>query len=165
MSIADLAPASVSVKPPPAPELHPLFERLFREFGYANVTPDTLDVFLAAPGRKLLVFLDDPNRMKETLDLAVIAPELARAFAPHLSVGVLLPAAATAIAPKYGFRRWPALVVTDGAGYVGAVDGLRDWSEYLESLAQLMQAPVTRPPSVGIAVRVAGSDDHDAHCH
>ena len=103
-----MAPASVSVKPPPAPELHPLFERLFREFGYANVTPDTLDVFLAAPGRKLLVFLDDPNRLKETLDLAVIAPELARAFAPHLSVGVLLPAAATAIAPKYGFRRWRA---------------------------------------------------------
>lgn len=165
MSLAPDAPATVAIKPPAAPEIHPLYARLFDAYGYAAVTPGSLDAFLAQPGRKLLVFLDDPNRLKESLDLAVIAPELARAFAARLTVGVLLPEAATSVAPKYGFRRWPAVVVTDGAGYVGAIDGLRDWSEYIEQLEQLMQAPVTRAPSIGIAVRAAGGDDHDTHCH
>lgn len=155
-------PVSVSIKPPPAPALHPLFARLFSEFGFPSITPGTLDAFLGTAGRKLLVFLDDPDRLKESLDLAVITPELAREFAPRLAVGVLLPAAATAIAPKYGFRRWPALVVTDGAGYVGAVDGLRDWSEYLETIGQLLQAPVTRPPAIGIALRAA--EGQNGHC-
>jgi hydrogenase-1 operon protein HyaE len=163
MTLAHSDPSTVSIQPPAARELHALYERLFAEFGFANVTPDRLVEFLGTPGRKLLVFLDDPQRLKESLDLAVIAPELARVFAPHLTVGVLLPAAATAVAPKYGFRRWPALVVTDGAGYVGAVDGLRDWSDYVDTLGALMQAPVTRPPSIGVALRAADGGN-DAHC-
>ena len=55
---------------------HPLYARLSQEFGYPLLAADTVDAFLAAPGRKLLVFLDDPNRVRESLDLAVIAPEL-----------------------------------------------------------------------------------------
>ena len=36
--------------------------------------------FVAQPGHALLLFTEDPVRYKETLDLAVIVPELARAF-------------------------------------------------------------------------------------
>jgi hydrogenase-1 operon protein HyaE len=74
---------------------------------------------------------------------------------------VLLPEAARAIAVRYGFRRWPALVVLDGGGYVGAIDGLRNWDEYLNDIALLANAPVTRPPSVGIAVRGPGNATGD----
>ncbi len=71
-------------------------------------------------------------RYKETLDLAVIVPEIARAFAPRLAVGVLLPESARAVAPRYAFRRWPAFVMLADGRYVGAVDGLRNWDEYLD---------------------------------
>jgi hydrogenase-1 operon protein HyaE len=153
---------------------HPLYARLTGEFGYPLLTPDTLDAFLAQPGRRLLVFLDDPGRVRESLDLAVIAPELAAEFAGRLQVGVLLAPGAVAVARRFGFRRWPALVVTDGAGYVGAIDGLRDWTDYVGELARLLDAPVTRAPTVGIAVRAEtaqrhdshdGHDGHDHHCH
>jgi hydrogenase-1 operon protein HyaE len=41
-------------------------------------------------------------------------------------------------------------------GYVGAIDGLRDWNEYLVQTARLLEAPATRPPSIGVVVRSAG---------
>jgi len=52
--------------------------------------------------------------------------------------------------------------VLDGGGYVGAIDGLRNWDEYLNEVARLATAAVTRPPSVGIAVR--GPDEATGHC-
>ena len=51
-----------------------------------------------------------------------------------------MPEAARAIHPRYGFRRWPALVMLKDGQYVGAVDGLRNWDEYLASVAQLLDA-------------------------
>ena len=64
------------------------------------------------------------------------------------------------LAVRYGFRRWPALVLLRGGAYVGAIDGLRTWDDYTNELARLLAAPVTRPPSVGIAV--AGPRDPGA---
>ena len=71
--------------------LHPLLDQLFTRHGFTRVAADTLDAFAAAPGHALLVFTEDPQRYKETLDLAVIAPEVAKAFAGRFRVGVLLP--------------------------------------------------------------------------
>ncbi len=139
--------------------LHPLLAQLFTRHGFTKVTADAVDAFVAAPGHALLMFTDEPLRVKETLDLAVIVPELARAFAGRFRVGVLLPDAARVVQPRYGFRRWPAFVVLRDGAYVGAVDGLRNWDEYLESVARLLEAPPVRPPTVGIAV-TAG----ERHC-
>jgi hydrogenase-1 operon protein HyaE len=136
--------------------LHPLVERLFTTHGYTNVDAAGLDAFAAAPGHAMLFFSEDPALYRETLDLCVILPEIARAFGGRFRIGVLLPAAARAAAPRYGFRRWPALVMLRDGGYVGAIDGLRDWDDYLAETARLLEAPVTRPPSIGIAVRAAG---------
>lgn len=145
-----------ALAPAPATGLHPLLEQLVSRHGFVAVDAESLDDFIHAAGHAMLVFTEDPVRYKETLDLAVIAPELVRAFPGVFRAGVLLPEAARAIAVRYGFRRWPALVVLDGGGYVGAIDGLRNWDEYLHDVALLATAPVTRPPSVGIAVRGPG---------
>lgn len=139
-----------------AADVHPLIAQLATKHGFAVIRADAFDAWAKAPGRALVVFTEDPVRYKETLDLAVIAPEIARAFPGTFRTGVLLPEAARAVAPRYGFRRWPALVVLDAGGYVGAIDGLRNWDEYLRDVAHLATAPVTRPPSVGIAVRGPG---------
>jgi hydrogenase-1 operon protein HyaE len=101
-------------------------------------------------------------RYKETLDLAVIAPEVARAFEGCFRVAVLLPADARKVAPRYGFARWPALVVLKDGHYVGAIDGLRNWHEYIEETQRLLAAEPTRAPSIGIAVKTAGDP---GHCH
>ena len=152
----------VAAAPDVAP-LHPLVAQLVSRHGFVELDPDTFDAWSEAPGHALLVFVEDPSRVKETLDLAVIAPELAKAFGDTFRKAVLLPAAAKAIAVRYGFRRWPALVVLRDGGYVGAIDGLRNWSEYIDEMTRLIAAPVTRPPSIGIAV--AGPGGAAPACH
>ena len=136
--------------------LHPLVERLFTAHRYTNVDAAGLDPFVTAPGHALLFFSEDPNLYRETLDLCVILPEIAGAFGGRFRIGVLLPAAARTVAPRYGFQRWPALVMLRDGSYVGAIDGLRNWDDYLAETARLLEAPVARPPSIGIAVRTAG---------
>ena len=138
------------------PRTYPIIAQLFTKHGFAEVGAESLAAFTRAPGHALLLFTEDPFRIKETLDLAVILPELVRAFPGRFAVGVLLPEASRAIQPRYGFRRWPALVMLKDGQYVGVVDGLRNWESYLEDIALLLVAAPCRPPTVGIAVKGAG---------
>lgn len=141
---------------------YPLIARLFTAHGCARLEADGVDAFVAEPGHALLVFLEDPMRIKETLDLAVIAPELVRAFPGRFRVGVLVPEASRQAQARFGFHRWPALVVLRDGRYVGAIDGLREWDVYRDQLTALLAAEPTRPPTVGIAVR--GVDERAGGC-
>ena len=138
------------------PRSHPLIARLVAREGFVEVDAANFEEFSARSGHALLVFTEDPVRYKETLDLAVIVPEIERAFPGAFAVGILLPDAARRFAVRYGFRRWPALVLLRDGRYVGAVDGLRDWGEYVGEVARLLEAPVARAPSIGIAVTGPG---------
>lgn len=142
----------------PVPPMHPLLAQLFTRHGYAEITASSIDAFVGQPGHVLLVFTEDPLRVRETLDIAVIVPELVRAFPGRFGVGVLMPESARLVQPRYGFRRWPALVVLSGGRYVGAVEGLRDWDEYLAELARLLETAPGRPPTIGIAVKPSTAD-------
>jgi hydrogenase-1 operon protein HyaE len=142
---------------------HPLFERLFGQLGYANLGAETVDAFGAESGEALLFFAEDPARVKETLDLAVILPEIDKAFAGRFRVGVLLPEAAHLVARRYGFRRWPALVMLRGGEYVGTIDGIQDWDVYIARTAELLASPASRPPSIGIPVAAAGGGADSCH--
>ena len=150
MTVEVAAPAAA----PPA--MHPLIERLVGLCEATVLEPADVDAWAGAAGRALLVFTEDPALYRETLDLAVIVPELAQTMAGRFRTGVLLPAAARVVAPRYGFRRWPALVLLKDGRYVGAVDGLRDWQTYVEEMARLLDAEPTRPPTVGVAVTAEG---------
>jgi hydrogenase-1 operon protein HyaE len=134
----------------------PLIAQLFAKHGFTEVRAQNFTSFTERAGHTLLLFIEDPIRFKETLDLAVIVPEIVRAFPGRFAVGVLLPEAARAFQSRYGFRRWPAIVVLQDGRYLGAVDGLRNWDEYIEDVARLLAAAPTRPPTLGIAVKGAG---------
>lgn len=137
--------------------LHPLISQLFAKHGFMEVAAETVDAFGRQPGHALLLFTEDPLRIRETLDLAVIVPQLAQAFPDRFRIGVLLPEAARQVQARYGFRRWPAFVMLRDGAYVGAVDGLRNWDEYVQEVTQLLEAAPTRPPTIGIAVKTTGS--------
>jgi hydrogenase-1 operon protein HyaE len=147
----------MSALPVGAPAVHPLIDQLFTRHSFVHVDAASLDAFADAAGHALLVFTEDPVRYKETLDLAVIAPEVARAYPGAFRVGVLLPAEARKVAPRYGFARWPALVLLRDGQYVGAIDGLRNWEEYVDEMQRLLAAEPTRAPSIGIAVKSSGA--------
>lgn len=141
-----------------AAPLHPLLERLTRELGYAAPALEAFSAFAERPGDTLLFFADDPERIKETLDLAVILPEVANAFPGRFEVGVLLPAVANAVAPRYGVRRWPALVLLRDGQYVGAIEGIRDWDEYRFHVARLLEIEPSAPPRFPAPMQRAGDD-------
>lgn len=142
--------------------LHPLLAQLFAKHGYAEVDAVTVDAFAQQPGHAMLLLTEDPLRVRETLDLAVIVPQLVQTFPGRFRVGVLLPEAARQVHARYGFRRWPAFVMLRDGAYIGAVDGLRSWDDYVQEVTQLLEAAPTRPPTIGIAVKTAGS--HTAGC-
>ena len=48
----------------------------------------------------------------ETLDLAVVLPQLLKSFPQRLSAAVIARSAEKAVQARYGFRTWPALVDT-----------------------------------------------------
>lgn len=145
-----------------ATRLHPLFERLMREFGYQAPTSEEFDSLVARAGHTLLFFADDPQRSKETLDLAVILPEIARAFYGQFDVVVLLPNVANAVAPRYGVRRWPALVLLRDGKYVGSIESIRDWDDYQSEVARLLRSDASPPPQplTAPAQATTAHDDH-----
>jgi hydrogenase-1 operon protein HyaE len=140
-----------------ASPLHPLLERFCAELGAPALDSSTFDAWAAHPGHALVFFSEDPVMYRETLDLAVVVPELARAFPHRFRSALLLPDVARAIASRYGFRRWPAVVLLLDGAYVGTIDGLRDWSVYCDEMGRLLDAAPTRPPSIGIAITTAGA--------
>ncbi len=144
--------------------LHPLLLRMRQLTGAALLEADEVDDWAKLPGVAMLVFAEEPDRYKETLDLAVVVPELYAARPRTFRVGLLRPVVARALASRYGFARWPAFVMLRDGAYLGAVDGVRDWDVYLAELDRLLAADPVRPPSVGIPVRVAGATA-DAGCH
>lgn len=148
---------------PAAVGLHPLLQRLVQLTHAAVLDPETFDAWARQSGAALVVFAEDPERFKETLDLAVVVPELHGACAGAFRVALLPPQAARALAPRYGFARWPAFVMLRDGHYLGAVDGIRDWDVYLAETRRLLAAAPTRAPTVGIAVRAAG--DAAPPCH
>jgi len=131
---------------PVVTRFHSLFERLMREFGYEAPTLETFDSVVARAGHTLLFFADNPERSKETLDLAVILPEIARAFHGRFDVVVLLPTIANAVAPRYGVRRWPALVLLRDGKYVGSIEAVRDWDDYHSEVTRLLKREPSAPP-------------------
>lgn len=142
---------AVQTRIPPAAE-HPLFRRLIDIEGVPEVGAADFEAFAAQPGDTLAFFAEEPDKYREVLDLAVILPELAKAFPGRFRSCVLLPDAARSLQPRYGFIKWPALVMLRAGEYVGAIAGLRDWNAYLHEIAALLAAPPSRPPAIGIAV-------------
>lgn len=141
------------------PTLHPLIARLVESPGVTRLDlPAQLDAWLALPGTAVLFFTEDPARIRETLDVAVILPELVRGLCPHARVGVLMPELANARAATYGIRRWPGMAFLRDGAFLGTVEGLRDWSVYVQLVGEALAAePRALPPrTIPIAAATGG---------
>ena len=135
---------------------HPLIDRLIAD-GYVEITLDNHDAFVAAPGMNVLFFPGDPTTVKDATDVAVVLPELIRAFDGRLRPGVVTDTfgAGKNLKRRYGFTHFPALVFVRGGEYVGAICRVQDWAEYLEKIGELMVAAPRRAPGFSIPVVTA----------
>ncbi|PZP32371.1 MAG: hydrogenase [Roseateles depolymerans] len=138
--------------PPPAAAHHPLLARLAALPDARWVDADSLPDFLALQGAQVLVLAGDPVQFPEGLDVAVVLPELRRHLGASFGIGVVPRAAEAAVAARFGSQRWPSLLFFTDGQYQTVLPGMHDWTVYLDKLRAALAAPVSRPPSVGIAV-------------
>ena len=141
------------------PETHPIFKRLFAEAGFHKIDESTIDAFLGVAGLKLAVFADDPNDRKTTLDIAVIAPEIKKAFGEVFSRCSCADfTQARSLAARWGLRSMPAVAIFRDSEFLGAVQGLKPWDEYISLLTEIAASQKAAPRT--IAILSANSEKH-----
>ncbi len=122
--------------------------------GFVEVDELTLDSVAANVEHFVLLPLDNPAQRPEFADLAVILPEVLRQFdgtGVRFEVAFASPPASAALARRFGVFRQPALVFLRHGAQVGAIEGLRDWHEYVQTFARLRDARPGSDTAIGAA--------------
>lgn len=124
---------------PPATAPHPLIARLEGEFHYPRLQ-SSRDVaeFLARPGVHCLFIPGDPRRNLETADAAVILPELRLAFQNAFDCAVIDDAIEAALREEYRALKTPGLLFFRQTVFLGSVEKVRDWSDYLARITHFL---------------------------
>ncbi|TCJ17176.1 hydrogenase [Parasulfuritortus cantonensis] len=141
---------------------HPLLDRLAETVGRTLASEADLAALAAEPGDWVLFCGGNPSQFPECLDVAVVLPELLALRPGRLRAAVVAPGLEAAVQARYGFSRWPSLVFLRQGDYVGTLSGMQDWTVFVARLGEMLAAPASRPPGIGIPVAAAQS----AHaCH
>lgn len=126
----------------------------FFQFSAKNPADRSIPEFPA--GLTALLLTEDPQRNLEVLDACVILPEALKPLGDKVSRWVAGPEAAPALMQQYGVARAPAVVFLRDGQFVGVLNGIRDWNEYQNEVARLLDGPA-QPKPIGIPVVAAHS--------
>lgn len=147
-------------------DAHPLLTQLVEKHNARWVDPETMPGWLQTQaGDQVLLFAGDPVRFPESLDVAVVLPELQKSLAAqqrHFSMAVAVPETARTLAERYGSNRWPTLMFFRDGQYVTTVSGMHDWTDYVDLMRQALDKPVGDAPFIRIPIVSAASS---SHCH
>lgn len=119
--------------------LHPLLARLEGEFRYPRLaSAHDVAEFLARPGVHCLFIPGDPRRNLETADAAVILPELRIAFQHAFDCALVDDAIEAVLRERHRALKTPGLLFFRGPAYLGAIEKVRDWSDYLARISHIL---------------------------
>lgn len=130
---------------------HPLLAQLTERHGYPRINSQCFEAFIQQHPFTVLFFTEDPNRFAETLDVAVILPELLTHF-PQLTAAIIDRESERELQGRYNFSAWPALVFLKEGRYLGALSRVRNWEEYLQQIERILASEPRRNPGIGIPV-------------
>jgi len=129
-----------------------LLARLTERHGVVALDTESFAAFVEGEGESVVLFAEDPLRFPESFDVATVFPEVLAAVGGCIRAGVLPPEAGRALQPHYGFHKWPVLIFFRDGGYVGCIEGMHDWGDFVAAARAMQARPVGRPPAVGVAV-------------
>ncbi|MFP4002267.1 MAG: hypothetical protein ACLFV8_00725 [Alphaproteobacteria bacterium] len=118
----------------------PLIERLGNEFGYPTLGRETIGPFLSGEGARVLFITGDPEKQSHTNDVAVVLPEIVKAFGGRLEAGVLERDLEAEVMPVLGVLMLPALVFLRDGRMLGFLSRMQDWDVYLEKVAEFLHS-------------------------
>ena len=130
---------------------HPLFKRIWDDKTITRITDANAETVTKAQGLSALCIVDDPVMYKETLDMAVIGPELFNLFG--IDFGMFLAQNTELQRKAYGILnhlrrricRLPALAVFRFGEMMGAIEGLQDWDVYEAKLVEILTGETAQP--------------------
>lgn len=125
----------------------PLLQSIIEREGYAVVDHEGLDAFAAAHDHVVLFFAGDANRLMESNDVAVVLPELHKAFERVFTPAVAARESERPLQRRYRFNAYPALVFLKGGQYQGAVQKVQDWDDYLREISAILVREPADPPA------------------
>ena len=128
----------------------PLIEQMIDRHDYPVITHDTVDEFLQRGTTQVLFFTEDPKRYPESNDVAVVLPELERAFAGHFKPAVVGRDAEVDLKDRYDIKLWPTLVFLRDGRFLGKISKVRDWSDYMERIPNILNSEPRHNPGLGI---------------
>jgi hydrogenase-1 operon protein HyaE len=134
----------------------PLVQNMIEHHGYPVLTESTLPGFLESSGEVVLFFTENAEKFPETNDVAMILPELVKAFGGRFSAAVLALADQRKLQMQYGFREWPTLVFLRNGDYLGAISRVQDWNVYLLEINRILASAPSAPPDFLLPVAGAG---------
>lgn len=130
----------------------PLVQSMLEQYDYPVLNADNLDDFLKSSGEVVLFFTENARKFPETNDVAMILPELVKAFRGRFSAAVIALADQRRLQMRYGFREWPTLVFLRGGEYLGAISRVQDWDVYLAETRSILAAGPSTPPEFELPV-------------
>lgn len=117
-----------------------LIDRLVREQGLPVLDRDGVGAFARQQEYCVLCFFNDPKANPENFDVAVILPEILKAF-PAIRGAIIDPQAAAQLIGEYGVGAFPALVFLCKGQVRSLLARVHSWSEYHAHSRQLFDAP------------------------
>lgn len=131
---------------------------MLQRHGYPLLDTTGVARFVADHDEVVLFFAGNPTQFPETDDVALILPELVKAFDGRLHAALVAGAAEQELQARYGFKTWPALVFLRGGEYLGVITQVQNWDDYLREITRLLASSPTRPP--GFRVPVVAESSH-----
>ncbi|MGJ0431494.1 hydrogenase [Methylobacter sp.] len=125
----------------------PLIAQLQTRYGYPFLDADSYDHFVYGNETVVLFFCNDPLHFPESNDVAVILPELIKAFSGRLQAAVIARSIERELQARFRFAGWPSLVFLRNGEYLGAISGIKDWQEYRQEIERILAATPGEPPS------------------
>ncbi|MGE4483196.1 hydrogenase [Acidocella sp.] len=120
-----------------APALSAPLRRLLGLPGVAALSGASLGPFVAH-GVSALFFTGNSARYPEIDDLAVVLPELMKAFPGVFRLGVVDPDQERELAVRFKVTVRPTLVFLRDGTVLGSLPRMRDWAVYLDGIAALL---------------------------
>jgi len=124
----------------------PLLEQLQTRHAYPLLDADSYDHFVYGNENVVLFFCNDPVQFPESNDVAVILPELIKAFNGSLQAAVIAKSIERELQARFRFTGWPSLVFLRNGEYLGVITGIRNWHEYKQEISDILAAAPSQPP-------------------
>ena len=122
---------------------HPLIDRLTEELGWPLLTEENdVQDWINRPGVHVLFVPGDWHRNLETTDVAVILPELQKAFQGSFDCAVVGEAMERGVKEGAGVFKTPSLVFYAEGGCLGGIPKVRDWDDYVARITRLIDRPL-----------------------